>query len=163
MREFRSLGDFAGHLLTLQAAEAIALHKGLERCALAVEGSAKAAIGFYQPGVGPFPTWELLADSTEAEKARLGYEEGAPLLREGELRDSISHEVTALEAAIGTSSDVGLYQEIGTATIPPRPFLGPAMLHNSARIQRILGGAAVSGLLGGEAIHASLGYAGEID
>jgi hypothetical protein len=162
MREFHSMGSFAEHLLTLVAAETIALHKGLEVCAKHVEKTAKDEIGFYQGEVGSFPAWAELTDETEAEKARLGFETGAPLLRTGELRDSIGHEVGPLEAAIGSTSDVMLYQEIGTEHIPPRPVLGPAIIHNSKRIEAILGAAAVSGLIGGERIHAALGYDGEI-
>ena len=156
---FDSLGAFAAHLLTLQASEAVALHRGLERVAEAVEQSAKAEVGFYQPRVGPFDAWDPLADSTEQEKARLGYEPDAPLLRKGDLRDSYGHQVTALEAIIGSPLMEAVWQELGTPTIPPRAVLGPAALHNKERIERILGAAAVEGLLGGEAIHRTLGYA----
>jgi phage gpG-like protein len=162
MRHFDSLGSFAGHLLTLQVKEVLALHEGLKVCAKHVEATAKDEIGFYQQAVGPFPAWAPLADSTEAEKARLGYEPDAPLLRKGDLRDSISHQVGALEAVIGSPDPVALYQEIGTPTIPPRPFLGPAVIHNGERIKRILGASAFSGLVGADPIHAALGYEGEV-
>jgi hypothetical protein len=158
MRQFGSLGQFAAHLLTLQVAEVVALRKGLELCAKHVERTAKDEIGFYQQAVGPFPDWAPLADSTEAEKARLGFEPDAPLLRTGGLRDSIGHEVGALEAVVGSTSDVMVYQELGTPTIPPRPVLGPAAIHNADRIKRILGDAAVAGLIGADQIHSALGY-----
>lgn len=158
MREFGSFGAFAAHLLELELAETIALHKGLEVVGQHVEATAKAEIGEYQAELGPFPAWQELADSTEAEKARLGYPSGAPLLRTGELRDSIGHEVGRMEAIIGSTSDVMVYQELGTPTIPPRPVLGPAALHNKETIEAILGAAAVSGLIGGERIHSALGY-----
>lgn len=157
-REFGSFAEFAGHLLTLQVTEAAALRKGLDLVGTVVEGTAKAEIGFYQGAVGEFAAWEPLADSTEQEKARLGFEPDAPLLRTGELRDSIGHEVGGLEVVIGSTSDVMVYQELGTATIPPRAVLGPAAVHNQERIERILGAAAIAGLIGGDRIHEALGY-----
>lgn len=155
---FDSLAGFASHLLTLQATEALALRQGLEKAAAAVEATAKSEIGVYQDAVPPFPAWADLSDYTEREKERLGYPLDAPLLRTGELRDSISHEVSGLEAAIGTPSQVMVYQELGTERIPPRPVLGPAAIRNDEVIQRILGKAAVTGLLGGAAIPKGLGY-----
>lgn len=157
-REFGSFGAFAAHLLEIHLAEAVAVHHGLELVGKHVEKTAKDEIGFYQQEVGPFPAWEELADSTEAEKSRLGFETGAPLLRTGDLRESIGHEVDKLSAVIGSTSDVMVYQEIGTPTIPPRPVLGPSVLHNKEKIEEILGAAVVSGLIGSERIHAALGY-----
>ena len=158
MHEFESLAKFAEHLMMLKAAEAIALHKGLNHVAVLIEKTAKSEIGHYQPEVGPFQDWAPLADSTEAEKSRLGYPTGAPLLRDGNLRDSIEHEINGLEAVIGSKSDIAAYQEFGTATIPPRPFIGPAAFRNKKNIEKTLGGAVVTGIVGGSLIHPSLGY-----
>ena len=155
---FESLAGFASHLLTLQAAEALALRDGLDKAAAAVEATAKSEIGVYQDAVAPFPAWADLSEYTEREKERLGYPLDAPLLRTGELRDSISHEVSGLEAAIGTPSQVMVYQEPGPDTIPQRPVLGPAAIRNEDTIQRILGRAAVTGLLGGASVPRGLGY-----
>src|SRR5574340_1454777 len=124
MREFDSLAKFAEHLAVASVSIAVAEHKALEQCARLVEKTAKESIGEYQPESGPFPSWAPLADSTEAEKARLGYPVDAPLLREGDLRDSIEHEVEGLEAVIGSKSEIAEYQEFGTEHIPPRPFIG---------------------------------------
>lgn len=158
MREFADVATFAEHLLTLNLAIAESAHKGLEKAAKLIEKDAKRQIGHYQPSVGPFQDWAPLAESTEEEKARLGYPLDAPLLREGQLRDSIEHEVSGLEAVVGSKSDIAAYQEFGTRTIPPRPFIGPAAFKNKKAIQEILGKAVVEGLIGGEAIHQSLGY-----
>lgn len=162
MREFDSFAKFAEHLAVMSAAVVIAEHKALERCAILVEKTAKSEIGHYQPEVGPFQDWAPLADSTEAEKSRLGYPADAPLLREGALRDSIEHEVHGNEAVIGSKSDIAAYQEFGTATIPPRPFIGPAAFRNKEKIRHIIGEAAIEGLTCGEVIHHSLGYDMEI-
>ncbi len=157
-QEFGSFAAFAEHLVVRQIATLEALHAGLETVAVLIEETAKDEIGFYQPEVGPFQDWAPLADSTEAEKARLGYQLDAPLLREGKLRDSIEHEISGLEAVIGSKLDIAEYQEFGTATIPPRPFIGPAAFHNKKNIKEIIGAAAVTGLIGGNLIHPSLGY-----
>jgi phage gpG-like protein len=49
-----------------------------------------------------------------------------PLLRTGELRDSISHVVDGRRAVVGSDDPVAIYQETGTSRIPPRPFLSTA-------------------------------------
>jgi HK97 gp10 family phage protein len=162
MREFESPALFAEHLVAMAVAVEKSAQQGLKKAAKLIESDAKRQIGHYQPEVGPFQDWAPLADSTEAEKARLGYPSDAPLLREGDLRDSIEHEVVGLEAVVGSKSDIAEYQEFGTDKIPPRPFIGPAAFKNKDKIQKILGEALVTGLVGGEVIHQALGYDIEI-
>lgn len=156
MKEFHSISRFIEHTLLMDVAVVLELHHGLKKCANAVEKTAKEAIGEYQGEVGQFPAWAQLADATENEKARLGYPTNAPLLREGTLRDSITNEVKALEAVIGSPSDIALYQEMGTKNIPPRPFLGPAAIHNKKKIQQILGHSVATGLLYGSGMSLNL-------
>ena len=153
MKEFHSIAHFIEHVVLMDVAVVLELHHGLKKCAVAVEQTAKDEIGHYQQAAGNFPTWAPLADSTEAEKARLGYPADAPLLRDGTLRDSISHEVQALEARIGSTSDIMVYQEFGTNKIPPRPVLGPAAVRNKTKIERIFGESVVEGLLYGSGIN----------
>ena len=81
MREFESITAFAEHLLVLSASIVAAEHNALEKVAVLIEKDAKEQIGHYQDAVGPFQDWAPLADSTEAEKARLGYPADAPLGR----------------------------------------------------------------------------------
>ena len=45
-----------------------------------------------------------------------------PWRQTAELADSIGVTAEADEALIGSTSEVALYQELGTATVPPRPF-----------------------------------------
>ena len=149
MREFAHLGEFVAHLATMAAAETLALHRGLKKCAVAIEATAKAEIGHYQSDAGPFLGWVELADSTKEDRVRKGFSENDPLLRTGELRDSISHQVGGLEAVIGSTSDIMVYQELGTEKIPPRAVLGPAAVHNKKLIIKTLGHAAASGLMYG--------------
>lgn len=127
----------------------LAARLALDGAAKLVAQDAKERIGEYQQATGPFPAWEPLAQDTEAEKARLGYPLDAPLLRDGDLRDSIVTELSGNEAVIGTADPVAAFQEFGTPDIPPRPFLGPAAFSNREEIREMIG-AAVAGALAGK-------------
>jgi hypothetical protein len=119
---------------------AVALTETME--AVAVE--AKAYIGHEMPG------WPALAPSTVAEKERLGYtghlSPTDPLLRTGEMRESISAEVDAvtLTGVVGSTDPVAVFQELGTPHIPPRPFLSTAMFGAQPVAELFFGRAAVS-------------------
>jgi len=120
------LKQFARELSSASAKIAAELELGFHAIVTEIEETAKEEIGVYQPAVGPFEAWAPLAASTKAERVRLGYTEDEPLLRSGQLRDSIESEVTGLAAIVGTKSEIGLWQEVGTDRIPPRPFIGSA-------------------------------------
>ena len=125
------------------------------------KNEAKAEIGYYQPQVGDFPAWAPLADSTEAEKARLGAPLGAPLLRHGGLYASFGHEVLSHdEGIVGSTDPTLIYHEFGTEKMPPRPVLGPAVFKSRKEIERILGRAVVAGILGGEVVQDGVDYFG---
>jgi phage gpG-like protein len=158
MREFDSFGAFALHLLEREVATVVALHADLKMVAHKIEETAKEEIGHYQPEVGPFPAWAPLAESTVADRVAQGYSPDEPLLRTGDLRDSISSEVEGLEAAIGSTSDVALYQELGTSRIPPRPLLGPAAIRNERLMLTSLGAVMVNGIAGAKLLPEALGY-----
>lgn len=158
MKEFNSLAAFATHLAEVAIVEVVALQHGLEKVAVGIENTAKNKIGHYQLESGPFPAWQELAESTKADRLNKGYDPDEPLLRDGTLRESIKHEVSGLEAIIGSKSDIAAYQEFGTEKIPPRPFIGPAAFENKEKIERVLGEAAVAGFVGGRLIPAALGY-----
>lgn len=156
--DFADLALFAEHLLSRGATTLAALHDGLERAAVIIERTAKDEIGVYQPATGSFPAWAPLAESTVEDRVSKGYSANEPLLRDGTLRDSISHETKGLEAVIGSTSDIAAYQEFGTETIPPRPFIGPAAFVNKDNIQKLIGAAAVAGLTDGKPITQAMGY-----
>ena len=141
--EFSNLNALAAHIASAAVAIETAGHHSLEKCARLIEKTAKDEIGHYQPEVGQFAAWPSLADATVADRVAHGYAPDQPLLREGDLRDSIEHEVHGNEAIIGSKSDIAAYQEFGTATIPPRPFIGPAAFRNIESINRIVGEAAM--------------------
>lgn len=157
MREFCSLGAFGAYLLDAAAKEAVALETGLKRAAQHVEKVAKSEFGEYQPARGSFPAWVELADATKADRVAKGFTENDPLLRTGDLRDSIGNRVAGLDAEIGSDDDVMVYQELGTEKMPPRPVLGPAAIRSEKAIQRILGEAALLGILGTKELPAGLG------
>lgn len=138
-QEFGSIEQFLAHLTAAELALKQSSHRALDRAAQIIEEDAKAQFGEYQDQVGPFPAWTPLADATKANRVREGFPEDEPLLRTGDLRDSISREVDGNEAAVGSTSDVMVYQELGTSRIPPRPVLGPAALKNKEEIQHVLG------------------------
>lgn len=147
MKEFE-LGAFALHLVEVAVKEEIALRAGLRKCAEAIESTAKSEIGHYQPEVAYFPAWEQLAPQTLKFHESMGVGD-SPLMVTGELYASIDHTVSGFEAAIGSTSDIMVYQELGTDRIPPRPVLGPAAIRNHAKIAGILGAAAAEGILYG--------------
>lgn len=120
------LEQFAREMSSASASIATGLEAGFRVIVKEIEETAKEEIGVYQPAYGPFDAWAPLAESTKADRVRLGYSEDEPLLRSGELRDSIQSEVVGLAAIVGTKSEIGLLQEVGTSYLPPRPFIGPA-------------------------------------
>jgi len=120
------LEQFAREMSSASASIATGLEAGFRVIVKEIEETAKEEIGVYQPAYGPFKPWAPLAESTKADRVRQGYSEDEPLLRSGELRESIQSEIVGLAAIVGTKSEIGLWQEVGTASIPPRPFIGPA-------------------------------------
>jgi HK97 gp10 family phage protein len=145
-KEFDGITGFLLHLAAVEIAVHKAAHHALDRAAAVIEADAKGQIGTYQQQAGPFNAWPELAESTQKDRERKGFTPNDPLLRSGELRDSISREISDDEAAVGSTSDVMVYQELGTPTIPPRPVLGPAAFKNKDKIERILGEAVVHAL-----------------
>jgi hypothetical protein len=104
--------------------------------------STATIFGFHHPEAGWRPG-----------KADLGYgnpPDYAPLLREGDLQDSISAEAEGLVGMVGSTSKIALYQEMGTPgaeyPIPPRPFLAKGLMEAAYEIEGLAGDVAV-GLL----------------
>lgn len=163
MKEFDSFGKFALHLLELEVGTAVALQAATEAIGAHVEKVARSEFGTYQQATGPFPAWEELAESTKDDRVRQGYTENDPLLRAGDLQDSISHGSEPLEAVIGSDDPVMVFHEFGTSKMPMRPVLGPAAHRSKDKIEEIVGAATVNGFLGTKRIHPALGYDLETD
>lgn len=143
MKTFKDPAAFARFLRDKSATLAAAQAAGLRKGAAIVEADAKARIGQYQDEAGPFPEWRDLAASTIADKQRQGYGVPDPLLRTGQMRDSIETSVTPSGFTVGSTDPVALYQERGTEGphagedgwhVPPRPFLGPALFTNAEKV-----------------------------
>jgi len=101
-----------------------------ELTGLSAKAKARSLIGQERP------EWLALADITIEEKTRLGYvgrvSATDPLLRTGEMRDSIEFEVledpgTGVSVAIYSNDEKAVIHELGGGYIPPRPFLATAM------------------------------------
>lgn len=127
MKEFQSFGAIARHFAAAALIGEEVSHHITEQGAKIIQKDAQKKLGEYQDAAGPFNSWAELADSTKDDRVAKGFPENEPLLRTGELRDSIEVERHGNEAAVGSAMDIALYQECGTDRgIPPRPFLGPA-------------------------------------
>lgn len=135
MKTFDSLAGFAAEA----AAITLAIHEGehelLDHAGHIIETEAKRVIGTYEYG------WPQLAESTQEDRERKGYAPNEPLLREGNMRDSIGHTVVDREHTvyIGSNEDIAVYQELGTSRIPPRPFLQGAAMHKGAEAAKEIG------------------------
>lgn len=143
MRSFKDPASFARFLREKSATLEEAKRAGFRKGAAIVEADAKARIGQYQAEAGPFPEWRDLAASTMADKERQGYGVPDPLLRTEQMRDSIESAVEPHGFTVGSPDPIALYQEQGTEGphpsedgwhVPPRPFLGPALFTNAAKV-----------------------------
>lgn len=139
MKEFKSFGAFAAHLERLAMESHEVKHFVLEKGSEEIQKTAQGMIGEYQQGVGPFPAWEELAESTQADRARLGFSENDPGFRTGAMQRSIERTVEGSESAVGSNDPHLLWFDLGTEKQPPRPVFGPAAIHSRDRVQRIIG------------------------
>lgn len=148
--ELKSLEALALRMLLLPLAIRKVSHQALDMACQIIEKDAAEQIGHYQDAHGEYPAWAPLAESTEEEKARLGYPADAPLERTGDLKGSFSHEVHGLEAVVGSTDEKMVYHEFGTERMPPRPALGPALFKNRESLSKLLGFATVTAIIEGE-------------
>ena len=148
MKTFSSPKMFAAHLVKLAAISEEVLAHATKKSAEEIRDTAQGMIGQYQDAIGPYAKWEELADSTEAEKARLGFSLDAPLLRTGEMKKSIQETTEGKKAVVGSKDKNMVYHELGTLHIPPRPVLGPAVMHSKERVGKFIGKTTVAWLCG---------------
>jgi hypothetical protein len=139
MPDFASLESLADHFAKLSDAMDEQQEENLKRAAEMIRDEAKRVIGTYDYG------WRELAPATIADRVRQGYAPDQPLLRSGAMRESIEYTIIepGKEAEIGSNDPIAVFQELGTATIPPRSFLLAAALHELPRIQELAGQQAV--------------------
>ena len=83
---------------------------------------------------------ELLANAVRQSLSHAsGDEHATPWCQSGALLDSIEIAVGEAQARVGSSSEVAVFQELGTPATPPRPFLGPAAALHGEAIARGIG------------------------
>lgn len=148
MKEFKSFGAFALHLERLAATSGEVKHHILDVAGEEVQKTAQGMIGDYQQAVGQFPAWEELADSTKAERSRLGYSDNDPGYRTGAMQKSVLRTVSGEEMAVGSNDPHIVWFDQGTLNQPPRPIFGPAALHSMDRVKTIIGATAFAWLAG---------------
>lgn len=149
MMEFSNMAAFASHLAELTVKVVAADSLILEAVGEHIEKESKAKIGEYQPAAGQFIAWPWLADSTLRDKEKKGFSPpDNPLLRTGEMRDSIGHTVSHDQVDIGSDSDIAVYQELGTKNMPPRSFFGSTGVEQGDKVAEMIGAAYTSVLIG---------------
>ena len=122
-----SLLGLAAKLTALQGGALLAQQHALSEGAKIVHEEARDRIGTYQGAAGPFGAWPQLAQSTQDERVREGYSPNDPLLRSGDMRDSLEWNASPFQANIGSDSPVAKAQELGDGDdLPARSFLGGA-------------------------------------
>jgi hypothetical protein len=137
--------DIAGFIAELPAIDRDLHSSGpkiIEEACKIVQKKAKAAIGKNHE------EWAPLAESTIADKASHGFPTPKPLLRTGELRDSIQYTVHGNEGAVGSDLEIAVFQELGTSRIPPRSFLVSSAIASEYRIHRMAAATTISALSG---------------
>jgi len=122
-----TLLGFAAKLAAIQGGALIAQQHALSEGAKIVHEEAQDRIGTYQSDAGPFAAWPTLAPSTIEERVRLGYSATEPLLRTGEMRESLDWNASPFQANIGSDCPIAKAQELGDGDdLPARSFLGGA-------------------------------------
>ena len=146
-------GEFAAFLFNIAKHLPEAEHRGLEAGAKLIQASAKSFIGTQAAAAGPFPAFAPLSGATLdgfvhphgfniPGKRELGFPDD-PLLRTGEMRDSIDIKVEGRAAHIGSDDEKAEWQELGTPDalfpIPPRSFIGRAGFVQEAHAVKAVG------------------------
>jgi hypothetical protein len=103
-------------------------------------------------GAPAFENWPALAPATIEDKLSKGFPVPSPLLRTGALRDSIGHNVETPQigrvvVTLYATAEYAPFQELGTETVPPRPFIGPTAFEDVARAQRRIQSLAIASFM----------------
>lgn len=134
-----TLAEFARHITRCANEMPRRERKALDAAGHRLEMRARSYIGHYQGEQPPFPAWKPLSDATlhggiapsgyrYPGKVELGYSPpDNPLLRTGEMRASLSHEVRRRSVILGSPDQIAFWQEFGTRYMPPRSFIGRAL------------------------------------
>jgi len=123
-KSFVEAGDFFSRAALVQERVGQA---ALEKAGKAILEKAQGKFGHYQRATGEWARWMPLTQYTRDERVGLGYSEDEPLLRSGELRDSVTLSTEHGRIVIGSADIRMIWHEFGTTHMPPRAVLGPAL------------------------------------
>ena len=143
MSQVFSLLGFVAHLKTIERDMHTLGPMIVEKACAMVAAEARRVIG------KGYDSWPELKPETMAERVRLGFKANEPLLRTGQLRDSIQWTSHGNEGFIGSNDPVAVFQELGTSRIPPRPFLSGAAAAMGPKIEKMAVRAVLSVMAGG--------------
>ena len=112
---------------------------------IGIQGLAQAKIRLARIDVGRSVTTALESTAGDLQSRLVvalstppGTDHAVPWLRTGKLRASIGHQTDGAVAVVGSSSEVAVDQELGTPSIPPRPFLAPTAARSAHDVVRLL-------------------------
>jgi hypothetical protein len=138
-----SVVGFIAKLKTIELELNAVGHAGIAAACQMIADEARRVIGSYDYG------WPSLAPSTLAKKSA-----DTPLLESGKMRASIEWNASGNTGAVGSNSDIAVYQELGTSRIPPRPFLMGAAVAMEPKIHALFERAVLACVLG-KGLHSS--------
>jgi len=165
-----SFGELIARMMAAPAKVEAAVSLGVKAAAVKVRDDATKKFGTYQSAVGPYPAWENLKPATVASKVAAGGAEdplighypngngrtrrlkrttstGKKIYWPANLRNTIGIKVEGLNAAVGTDDPLGKFHEYGTAHIPPRPFLRPALFENQEVVKEAVKAGVIAGMM----------------
>lgn len=147
------LGIIGGHMVHAQV-------EGLEHALEIIKTEAKASLGTYQEQAGPFAAWEELAPSTQADRARQGYDPNEPEHRTGRMGETI--ETTVINPGrlgeVGSDDQILEWQELGTVNMPPRSIIGGAAVRMEQKVCEAIEGPVIMALVGNEVFQQRLRF-----
>lgn len=125
-----------------------------------VRDEVRAMAGESMPGVGPYPPWAPLKQSTIDRKTQRNLGKGgnpaSPLWASGRFASDINYHIEATRwiAVVGTNAkymenhEFGFVHHVSGKSVPPRPIFGPAAEMVLPRYRNRIKLAALTGLSG---------------
>ncbi len=144
-----SLGALADVLerrsITALAAARMALKEGAEL----VKTAAQESMGSYQPAKGDVPAWAPLSPATQEDRVAKGFTPDDPLLRTGELRDSIEVRPVDDDAllvgvfdpamqTIAAAMEYGYHNVRAQRAVPPRSFIRGTAIEKAPEVGALI-------------------------
>jgi hypothetical protein len=147
LTDFNSISGFIKHIGAMALVQHEAEQAVLKDVVDHLKHVAMEKFGHYQPGAGEIAEWQELAESTKEDRVAQGFTENDPLLRSGTLRDTTDTRVGDGVGYMGSDDPIMLYQEVGTAHIPPRSVYGLTGAQEAEHVANMVGRALASALV----------------